>query len=387
VNNKEAQAGLLSMLGLQGIGNEQAAVYLSTIQDCYKGNNRAVCDAYNEWCSTLYDLDHVLEESLPAHLFDTCYREREDGGETIIAYSRSANHALEDKECEEVCNPLSCCYQYENNSDTVVRKKIRQHNNYLDSGDIVLQRRGLESECRQFNPQSPFNSRICNAYSPFCNSLDSLGVDTGTATPSFEPSSVPSKVQSVLPSMRIQQSDQPSSLPSKSVNSSHVEQTSEPSYLNSATPASLAPTIQPTDTPSKSDTPTSQPSQLDTASLSPNLVVSLLPSFTAFPSIDEDARRSILPSSSPSSPSYETRTTNQPSNTGYRNNTNQPSAKLSNYSSPSYYVESPISSEVPTIAMLNATETQNTTTLYHESSNPSSQPSSLFNTSMPSVEP
>jgi len=316
VNNDDAKEGLLSMLGLQDLSDNQASAYLSTIEDCYSGDDVLVCDAYQEWCSTLYSLDFVLEESLPGHFFDTCHRKQEHDGGIIMAASRAFDPATAGGDCGELCRPLACCYENEYKSDSRVRKRYRQHKYNMDSRSYSLEaqstRRGEEQECHQFRTQDSLNAQICDAYSPFCNPFKhSRNSDFGY--PSFVPSGAPTKMQSISPSMR--SSYHPSISPSRQATQTSDSALSYPSLepsdaqakMRSLSP-SMHPLYRPSISPSRSDSsalsytsfePSGAPTQV--RSLSPSMYPNLSPSRQAAPTSFESTLSSspVVPSGAP----------------------------------------------------------------------------------------
>mmetsp|Transcript_36346 Transcript_36346/g.66811 ORF Transcript_36346/g.66811 Transcript_36346/m.66811 type:complete len:675 (+) Transcript_36346:99-2123(+) len=381
VNNEKAQEGLLSILGSQEVGDNHASAYLSTVKDCHpsqsNGDDISVCEAYNEWCATLYSLDSVLEKSLPAHFFDTCYRNQEDEEDIIIATSRTYNPVNGD--CGELCRPLACCYDDRHESKNhVIRKRDRQHKYYEDGKTIILEaesgRRVEEEECQHFKAQGPLNTQICDAYAPFCSPYENSLASTLVNRP-YEPSGAPNKLQSLKPN--IQSSKRPSTSPSSTAPSTSPDPTFQPSEANNISASlSLIFDLHPTSNPSS--IPTSHPSLEQTIS---------------FPPSNENYSSSFTPSSSSSltptnSPSFQPSTTNFPS--GTPSVTNQPTANLFVTPTPSTSssmnkqlpTQQPSSSETPTGDSRNAT--------LHLSVSPSAEPSvspSSEDENTPSMEP
>jgi len=376
VNNEEAQEGLLSTLGLLAMGDDQASsAYLSTIKDCYSGDDIIVCDAYNEWCATLYSLEFVLE-SLPRHFFDTCYR-KEEHEDIIIATSRAFNPVTADGDCGEICSPLACCYESGQESNNhVIRKRVRQHRHYTD-GESILEtesRRLVEEyECQHFRAQEPLSAQICDAYSPFCNPTDHL-LDSDLAYPSSEPSGTPTQMQSLKPS--VQSSKQPSILPSRS----------DPPAFQPTTTKNPTVSLPPTSIPSAM--PTSFPSIQQTSS--PTFQPTATKNSSVSPTNENNGSSSFTPTNSPT---FQSSTTNFTS----ESDTTQPSASLyltSNSSSPSsmennFLTQQPSSSETPTVESRNITLNSTSSYSYQLSislsAQPSVSPSSYTNTS--SMEP
>jgi len=266
-DNEDAQEGLISMLESIGISGSQATIYLSTISDCYKGDDIPVCDVYNQWCATLYDLDYVLEESLPTY-FDLCSEEQtqqqeEDEEEvvtaTIIAYERSFDRITTyNNECEQsMCQQVACCY--DNMHDLNNRKRQRQHKPNEDN-EVSLRRRLSEVECQHFNTQRlPLKAEICNVYAPFCN--QSYMLESKSVYPSLEPSGVPTHIQSLTPSIQI--SKLPSTQPSSSTlptSDNPTDQPESPSIPPSVWLSDKLNTTQPSVSKTPSSAPSLQPS-------------------------------------------------------------------------------------------------------------------------------
>lgn len=217
-NNSEAQEGLLSMIGLDGVDVNQALAYTSTVKDCYRGDDIPICEAYSEWCATLYSLDLVLEESLPAHFFGTCHRSQENEEDMVTATTRASNLAP----CAELCRPLGCCYENRHEFTHVMRKRVRQHKHNGDDGKTNFQtepwKRVEEEECQHFNQQDPLNTQVCDAYSPFCSHLK----HKLTLTLAFPTATKPSDAATQIPSTSFHPSSQPpwSKIPSISLDPS-----------------------------------------------------------------------------------------------------------------------------------------------------------------------
>ena len=269
-NNEVSQEGLISMLESIGISGSQATIYLSTIPDCYNGDDIPVCDSYNEWCATLYDLNYVLEESLPTYFDNKCTEEQtqqvveEENTATIIAYERSIDPITTYNECgESMCQPVACCY--DNGHELNNRKRQRQHKPN-EENEVSLRRRLSGVDCQHFK-RLPLKEEVCSAYASFCN--PSYMLESTSADPSLEPSGVPTHIQSLTPSIQISKlpitqpsnstlptSDNPTEQPeSPSLPPSHElsdeMNTTQPSV--SKTPSS-APSLQPSSTPSTSIT-------------------------------------------------------------------------------------------------------------------------------------
>ena len=355
-NNEDAQDGLLTMLATLGVSGTQADMYLSTVKDCYHGEDVPICNDYNEWCATLYSLDSVLNESLPAH-FETCSQKQDSKGDVIIAFEKRYinNPTMSDDGCGEICNPLACCYD---NGYDPPRKRKRQHSNEIiesNNFEIERRRRMEENDCQHFSAKDPLNAEICNAYAPYCS--PSGYMESESLYPSHVPSRAPSQIQSLTPSIQI--SNHPSNLPTSSIPTS-VDETLAPSLIPSSKPSS-----------DPSSMPSYFPSLQPTISTSSNeknstVVTTSIPSFqpspaTTFPStsvlpttgnsgsaLTMDTAFSISPSIS-NSPTAD-RTTND-------SYTNEPTADIKSSSSTNRPSER--SSEMPTVGnstMNNATK-------------------------------
>ena len=274
--NEEAQEGLVSMLSLIGISGVQASSYLSTIDDCYQGNNVPICDSYNMWCSTLYNLDFVLNETLPEY-FDTCSHEQpqSDQGGTIIAYERSyIDGTTANDDCaEEMCSSVECCH---GNAYGTPRKRQRQHIESHETLELEERRVEFLPGCQGL-AEEEMSDQICNAYAPLCGFQS-------TDNPSSMPSEIPTEMESSYPS--ILSSELPSIQPSKS----YLPTSSSPTSQPSAPPSlilSLTPSLLPSNIPSTGvQLTTSEPSNEKSSS----------PSSSSNPS----ASFSSQPSSSPS---------------------------------------------------------------------------------------
>jgi len=295
-DNEDAQEGLISILESIGISGSQATIYLSTIPDCYNGNDIPVCDAYNGWCATLYDLNYVLEESLPTYFDNKCAQEQTQQQEeeeeevvtAIIAYERSFDLITTYNECEEsMCQQVACCY---NGHEVNNRKRQRQHKPN-EENEVSLRRRLSGDECQQFNAQRlPLKETICSAYAPLC--YPTYMLESTSAYPSLEPTGVPTHIQSLTPSIQI--SKLPSTQPSSSALPTSDNPTDQPE-------SPLPPSVGLSDKMN-----TTQPSVSKTPSNIPSLQPSSTPS-TSFPSpgINSQATMDPLTSNNPQRPTLD----------------------------------------------------------------------------------
>ena len=241
VNNDQARQALITMLESQGMG-VQAATLFATIQDCNRGDNVAVCDSYNDFCSTLYDMEHALD-TLPVYLQQACNKEAEDNSMST-AFSRQRVPKIMSETCKDACLPLACCY-VEPIFATESLKRKRQHSvDYtLISRPNMETRQISGSGCDGFSaPTGSLNADLCNAYSPFCSSqgLDETVdlVPNPTSIPSYQSSNQPSyqPTQEIISPTTFVGSSEPSIIPSSKTGdspSSHPTLTSYPSYVPS----------------------------------------------------------------------------------------------------------------------------------------------------------
>jgi len=382
VNNEKVQEDLLSMLGLGGLDDNQALEYLSTMKDCYEGDAVPVCEAYNEWCATLYSLDFVLEKSLPSHFFETCHRNQEDEEDVIITSSRVYSKSVKsDDDCEKVCRPLECCYGNQYESSHIMRKRDRQHKPHEDGEtyfQIESRRRVEEGKCQHFNAYEPLNTQLCDAYSPFCSPYDNkldftlsfpkpTGAPTQTPPTSLNPTIHPSS--STAPSTSLD----PSVVPSSSASPSNFLDSilRPPGTEDSTTHISLIFTV-PTRKPTTIPTPNSSFEQ--TISIPPSNENDS-PSFTSDPTVS-----SVLnpPSFQPSTIDFSSLTSDTNQSTDNLLATSTPSTLSS--AENNFPTQQPSSSEVSTGAR-NAT--------LNQSLSLSEQPSvsSSSNANAPSMEP
>jgi len=294
---KDNETLLISMLESIGISGSQATIYLSTIPDCYNGDDIPVCDTYNDWCATLYDLDYVLEESLPKY-FDTCSEEQtqqvveQEPTATIIAYERSFDPITIYNECEEsMCQPVACCYD---NMHGLNNRKRHRHHKPNEGNEVSLRRRLSADECQHFNTQRlPLKEEICSAYARFCS--QSYVLESTSAYPSLEPSGVPTHIQSLTPSTQVTKlpSTQPSSL-TLPTSDNPTDQPESPSIPPSLELSNKMNTTQ----PSVSKTPSSIPS------LQPSSTPSISVSFPS-PGINSQATMDPLVSNNPQRPTLD----------------------------------------------------------------------------------
>jgi hypothetical protein len=224
IDNAEARQSLITMLELQGFG-AQAAAFLSTTKNCNVGKNVNVCNSYNAFCSTLYDLEYALKQ-LPKNMQYVCSNDlAEDTTSISTAYSRQYNMPTKSTEkCKDACLPLACCYQtiVEPTLIPVSRKRKRQPTH-------ALRRNTQEtSSCSGFSASNgSVNANICQAYAPFCGSFDSSNKPSSSPTtftmPTSTPSSVSSSVPSLEPSLVPSLSSVPSSVPPSRLPKSHIQ--------------------------------------------------------------------------------------------------------------------------------------------------------------------
>lgn len=290
VHDEEIQGGLLSMIAPEiGVDEAQALAYISTVDDCYAGGDIPVCDAYNEWCATLYSLDHALEESLPAHFFDTCHRT------VATADHRASDFAAADRDCEELCRPLDCCYDG-------ARKRGREHKHRGDGEttfhfDWRRRAEGAQGGCQHFDAEVPVNRQICDAYTPFCSPNEHKQPVASTFTLTFPVADEP-----------------PVPAPSASFELTHPSITAPPDSLHPASglleandnSASLSLVFSVPSESKSTPTPSSQPSLRPSLTFSPSsdsLSSSTAPSFqpstTNFPSGKSEPTLQPSPSETP----------------------------------------------------------------------------------------
>ena len=86
-----------------------------------------VCNSYNTFCSTLYDLEYALKQ-LPQNMQHVCSNDlAEDTTSISTAYSRQYNLSTKSTEkCKDACLPLACCYHTIIEPTPVSRKRMRQ---------------------------------------------------------------------------------------------------------------------------------------------------------------------------------------------------------------------------------------------------------------------
>lgn len=317
----QARQALTTLLASQGMG-VQAATLFSNMHGCNSGDNIAICDSYNDFCSTLYDLDHALD-SMQKHFRRACI-----GDITPIptAFARAYDASKRtDDECKSICASLACCYETVDPKVATGRKRNREHSvNYVNTARRTMEFRQFgESGCDGFSTlDGSLNAQICNtystAYSIFCKSEDipRSVVPTGTPSqqssnePSYQVTLSPTTIPSTLPTMRSSpvstqpsydaSSTQPSSFPT-SVPSSSLPQPSQlptissyhSSHFSSTNDTSI-PSSFPTTairgdfTPSQPPTITSQPSSSPFINSTPacsivnsTIFISLVPNSTA----------------------------------------------------------------------------------------------------------
>eukprot|EP00985_Skeletonema_marinoi_P011424 scaffold5438_cov124-Skeletonema_marinoi.AAC.3 len=257
-DNDQARQALIATLESQGMGM-QASTLFSTIEGCNRGDNIAICDTYNDYCSTLYDIEHALD-TLPMKLRQACNEEVE-ATSISTAFSRQYDSKRMSKKCKNLCLPLTCCYETGEPTFATERKRKRQHNVTYTNVARQTMETG-ESGCDGFGrPAGSLNAQICSAYSTaysiFCKSQDGIPRTSGpTITPSYHqwsnqpsyqitqsPTTLVGKPEpTLIPSSKIVES--PSSHPTMS-SSPIAGTTSYPSYDISTTQPSLFPTTEP----------------------------------------------------------------------------------------------------------------------------------------------
>eukprot|EP00984_Skeletonema_dohrnii_P025787 scaffold14973_cov128-Skeletonema_dohrnii-CCMP3373.AAC.1 len=273
-DDDQARQALTTTLESQGMGI-QASTLFSTIEGCNRGDNVAICDTYNDYCSTLYDIEHALD-TLPMKLRQAC-NEEDEATSISTAFSRQYDSKRMSEKCKNLCLPLACCYETVEPTFATERKRKRQHN--VTYTNVARQNMDVgESGCDGFGrPAGSMNAQICSAYSIFCESQDYPRTSGPTITPSYQWSNQPSYqlTQSpttigkpgptLIPSSKIVES--PSSHPTMS-SSPIAESTTSPSYDISSTQASLFPTTEPSSSitkPSHLPTITSYPTPNSTS--------------------------------------------------------------------------------------------------------------------------
>ncbi len=428
VENNQARQALITMLESQGMG-VQAATLFSTIEGCNRGDNVAICDSYNDFCSSLYDMKHALD-TLPKNLRQSCNNEAESTSNSIsTAFSRQYDSKRMSEECNEICLPLACCYETIEPTFVTERKRKRQHSvDYTHTTRRTTEFRQIgESSCDSFSaPAGSLNAEICNAYSPFCSSQDLNETVhliprtfVPTSTPSFQSSdqlssSYQPTTQAILSPTNLVGSSEPSLIPSsKKVESptSHpttssspitgsVNTTSSPSnapslapsfgymtnsepFIPNTTKPSLFPTLMPTtyNTSSaatqSSHLPTMKSSYTtpNSSSLFPTLMpTTYLPTMSSYPTPNSS---SIINTSTPSS--FPTSASNIDSTSSYPTPN---SSSIINTSKPSLYSTN-ASNIDSTISSLPTREVNKT----HNSSFPSMMPSANDRSSTESSSP
>jgi len=283
-DNDQARQALTTTFESLGMGmGMQASTLFSTIEGCNRGDNVAICDTYNDYCSTLYDIEHALD-TLPMKLRQACNGNEEAEATSIsTAFSRQYDSKRISEKCKNLCLPLACCYETVEPTFATERKRKRQHNVTYTNVARQTMETG-ESGCDGFGrPAGSMNAQICSAYSTaysiFCKSQYGIPRTSGpTITPSYQWSNQPSYQLSqspttlvgkpeptLIPSSKIVES--PSSHPTMS-SSPIAGTTSYPSYDISSTQPSLFPTTEPSSSitkPSHLPTITSYPTPNSTS--------------------------------------------------------------------------------------------------------------------------
>ena len=278
--NDRARQSIIALLKSQGMG-VQADTLFSTIESCNTGSNVALCDTYNNFCSTLYDIDYALDV-MSKNLHQEC-SEGDDDNSIAMAFSRRHNSTRRSMNCEQVCLPLSCCYRGSVESTSAAEiKRRRQHNdNVVNFERITMEANETKHDrCDSFiAPEGSLNARICKGYSSFCDSRGSVPTSAPTHR-YFNHSYFPPSLSPLVldGSYEPSQSKSPSLLEHPSIHPTGIlNDTIYPSYYNSSI-NTTQPSTQTTVIPSRfiskpSSTPTIslKPSSFFTATSTPSL--------------------------------------------------------------------------------------------------------------------
>ena len=316
IEDEEAKLGLMKTLQSQGLG-PQAAIFLSSIENCYTDDNIATCDAYGQWCQTLYRLDDILD--------DTISKEMEASCTPSLGNSTTSPRALLPEQLREdcsICNNIACCYDNSTTSSIAFqRKRKRQHYTPFDAfakddGDS----RNLFSVeiCDSFYAEDgSLNAKICDAYGPYCNplhsmqssiSIPSLTRPTTTSTNSTFISNTFDSNSSYVPTMAL-----PSYYPTVSIQPSLYKNIPESNAAQSTTVPSIGnQSLVPSTASSSTTLPTPDLSNQNNVSLAPS------PSGTSqSPTVNTNVN-----STQTSSPSYSVSLATSPSGTSQSPTTN-----------------------------------------------------------------
>ena len=327
-DNDQARQALTTMLESQGMGM-QAATLFSSIEGCNRGSNVARCDSYNDFCSTLYDIEHALD-SMQKHFRRECLGNSE-ATSISTAFSRQYTPRRRSEKCNDICASLSCCYETVEPTFETERKRNREHiTNYTNIARKAMEFRQIgESDCDGFtSPAGSLNAQICNtystAYSIFCKSQDipRTSAPTSSSSQSSNQPSYPLTQSPTLAGSPTSSSLMPSSKTVESASSLPTISSSPTAGLvNTATstqPSTTVPSsfiIQPSNLPTITSYPTQNSSSAETIDTSIEIPSSLpsnfsnldskpsqRPNFSSLPTRDvlETLNSSFLPSMMPS---------------------------------------------------------------------------------------